>query len=210
MATAKAKQKTAVGRELEYKPDIFNEQKFTEQDYQQKMNNREALKLEITDFDMRPFEAELYTQQLVQFMDLQELVLEHCNLENFFPKGLGKLKKLSLKGNQVPNFSQIILTSESEERARGNPNNFGRQFVPDTELTHLNLSDNSFEAFPYVAIYLMGENCLKKVDLSRNRLTTLLDDNERKVFRNSIRQQLKGIEPFAVFKKLVSLDLSSN
>lgn len=173
------------------------------------MNNREARELVIQDFDLRPFEAELYTQQLVQFMDLDVLALESCNLESFFPKGLGKLRRLSLMGNMVPSFSQLILSDESEEEARGRGNEFGRSTIPEINLTHLNISDNQFEAFPWVAIHKMGPY-LKKINMSRNNLTTLMDDNERKIYKQ-IRLQVKQMaEPFSVFKELTSLDLSSN
>ena len=75
-------------------------------------------------------------------MDLDQLNLEYCNLESFFPKGLGKLTQLSLMGNQVTNFNQFILTDDTQEEVRNKGSEFGRLSIPEIKLTDLNLSDN--------------------------------------------------------------------
>lgn len=51
---------------------------------------------------------------------------------------------------------------------------------------------------------------LKKINLGRNRMTTLMDDAERKIYKQIRLQSKQMLEPFSVFKELTSLDLSSN
>ena len=47
---------------FEYKPDIYNDDKYTEQDYQDAVSNKEAPAVELREFDLRPFASELYNQ----------------------------------------------------------------------------------------------------------------------------------------------------
>lgn len=79
-----------------------------------KMSNKEAPAVELRDLDLRPFASELYNSQLPQFIHLEKLVLEYCNLDSFVPKGLGKLKVLSLMGNQVPNMNLLRFSRMSD------------------------------------------------------------------------------------------------
>ena len=73
------------------------------------------------------------------------------------------------------------------------------------------------ESFPYYALHMMKDK-LKKVDLSRNRITRLLDDQETENVRYTIRtenardQNKRNIikNPFSIFKKLQKVDLSAN
>ena len=74
------------------------------------MSNKESPSVELRELDLRPFASELYNSQLPQFIHLETLVLEYCNLDSFVPKGLGKLKVLSLMGNQVPNMNLLRFT----------------------------------------------------------------------------------------------------
>ena len=64
VSAAKKPKKAAGGRKFEYKPDIYDDDKFTEQKYWEAIANKENLKLELSAFDLRPFAAELYQQQL--------------------------------------------------------------------------------------------------------------------------------------------------
>ena len=63
------------------------------------MSNKEAEEVKLQDMDLRPFQSELYNQQFPQFLLLHTIILEYCNLDSFVPKGLGKLRHLSLMGN---------------------------------------------------------------------------------------------------------------
>ena len=74
-------------------------------------------------------------------------------MENFAPLGLGKLEILSLMGNSVTNLSLIKLTTKSAEDAKQKSTDEKRTVIPDINLKELNLSDNNFECFPWVAIY---------------------------------------------------------
>ena len=79
------------------------------------------------------------------------------------------------------------------------------------------MSDNLLESFPYYALHRMKDD-LKKVDLSRNRITRLLDDQETENVRYTIRtenardQNKRNIikNPFSIFKQLQKVDLSAN
>jgi len=100
--------KKAKNSKFEYKPNIYEENnQFLETDYWDRVSNKEATELELHDFDLHPLSSELYNQHLPQFIHLKKLVLVQCNLQNFQPKGLGKLEELILTGNQISNFSQV-------------------------------------------------------------------------------------------------------
>ena len=135
-------------------------------------------------------------------MNLDTLILENCNLDNFQPTGLGALRVLSLAGNQIPNLSSFILCKEDL-----NPNETGRRAIADVALEELDLSDNHLEAFPWAALHKM--TMIKRIRLGRNRITTILDDADRKIYRLVTRGK-KNMQPLQVFKELQYLDLSSN
>lgn len=135
-------------------------------------------------------------------MFLDTLILENCNLDNFQPTGLGALRVLSLAGNQIPNLSSFILCKEDL-----NPNDTGRRAIAEVALEELDLSDNHLEAFPWAALHKM--TMIKRIRLGRNRITTILDDADRQIFRQVSRSK-KNMQPFQVFKELQYLDLSSN
>ena len=135
-------------------------------------------------------------------MFLDTLILENCNLDNFQPTGLGALRVLSLAGNQIPNLSSFILCKEDL-----NPNETGRRAIADVALEELDLSDNHLEAFPWAALHKM--TMIKRIRLGRNRITTILDDADRQIYRLVSRSK-KNMQPFQVFKELQYLDLSSN
>ena len=135
-------------------------------------------------------------------MGLETLILENCNLDNFQPTGLGALRVLSLAGNQIPNLNTFILCKEEM-----NPNETGRELIRDIALEELDLSDNHLEAFPWAALHKM--TMLKRIRLGRNRITTILDDADRKIYRLVTRGK-KNMQPLQVFKELQYLDLSSN
>ena len=75
-------------------------------------------------------------------MNLYELKLENCNLENFYPKGLGKLTKLELASNEITNLNSFILTKETNEEVAHGEMLFGRLLIPDINLTLLDMADN--------------------------------------------------------------------
>ena len=88
-----------------------------------------------------------------------------------------------------------------------NPNETGRPAIADVALEELDLSDNHLEAFPWAALHKM--TMIKRIRLGRNRITTILDEGDRKIFRLVSRSK-KNMQPFQVFKELQYLDLSSN
>ena len=59
--------------------------------------------------------------------------------------------------------------------------------IEKCNLSHFNMSDNKLESFPYYALHKMKN--LKKIDLGRNNIVKLLDDQERKDL-NTISQQI--------------------
>ena len=177
------KGKTPGGKKFEYKPVIFDKNAVTEQDYWSAITNKEATDLTLRDFDLRPFAAELYGAQLAQFMVLKNFELENCSVDFFNPKGLGQIEKLSVAGNKIPNFNGFIMSEKTKEELKegGFSQEHGRLLLPDCGLTYLNCHDNEFEHFPYVAIHKMAD--LKKANFARNKITKLIDDSERKLYR---------------------------
>ena len=137
MATAGGKKKT----KFEYKPDIYNDNRFTEQNFQDAIALKESPDLIVREFDLRPFASELYQSHLPQFFQLANLVLENCNLDSFYPKGLGVLKKLSLNGNQITNLNSFVLIPNKLVVNTENTM-FGRLMIPEVTLLYLDLSDN--------------------------------------------------------------------
>lgn len=211
---SKAKSGKVVAK-YEYKPDIYGEAKNIDQMYQEAVGNKEALTVELYDIDLRPFQSELYNQQFPQFLCLTTIKLEYCNLDSFVPKqGLGKLKHLSLLGNQVPNMNTIRLSQKDERdlKAEQSRTDGNRNLIPDVVLETLNLSDNMFEGFPWVAINEMDK--LREINLSRNRMSQLFDPVEKKEMQSKLNEPFKGgsinKQPFARFPNLTILDLSSN
>ena len=137
-------------------------------------------------------------------MHLKILKLENCNLEAFQPKGLGLLTVLSLAGNQIPNLQSFILDPGQKNE---NANETGRLAIPEIALEELDMSDNHLEAFPWGALHRM--TMIKRIRLGRNRIAMILDDADRKIYRQITRSK-KNLQPFQVFKELQYLDLSSN
>ena len=78
-------------------------------------------------------------------------------------------------------------------------------------LETLNLSNNHFECFPWVAICSMRD--LTVINMARNRMSHIFDAQEKKEMQKLIVQpefSFAKQQPFAVFKRLINLDLSSN
>ena len=78
------------------------------------------------------------------------------------------------------------------------------------QLETLNLSNNHFECFPWVAICQMKE--LKTINMARNRMSAIFDAQEKKEMQRIMAAEFSGSrrQPFEVFKVLTHLDLSSN
>ena len=104
-------------------------------------------------------------------------VLEYCNLDSFVPKGLGKLRRLSLMGNQIPNMNMIRMDFRDEDSGKKHLEEMkqdnDRIVIPDVSLETLNLSNNHFESFPWVAIHEMDN--LTELNMGRNRMTQMID-----------------------------------
>ena len=81
-------------------------------------------------------------------------------------------------------------------------------------LTHFNISDNRLESFPYYALHKMDK--LKKLDLGRNNIVKLLDDQEQKdlqvIISNTSQEKKRQLKksPLSIFTQLTMLNLSSN
>ena len=67
---------------------------------------------------MRQYAPELYNSQLDQFFSLKTLILEHCELEFFTPKGLSDLEVLSLEGNKIQDLKSIVFHPEDEQQQK--------------------------------------------------------------------------------------------
>ena len=65
-----------------------------------------------------------------------------------------------------------------------------RTLIPDVSLVTLNLSNNHFECFPWVAIHDMKE--LREINLGRNRMTQIFDVQEKKEMQKIINQESQG------------------
>jgi len=113
-------------------------------------------------------------------------------------------------GNSVSNLSLIKLTKKSAEEVKLKGMDDKRTVIPELNLKELNLSDNNFECFPWVAIYSMKE--LEIINLGRNRIKKLLDDSEKRQAKKILSENNREPKPlFDCFsKKLRILDLSSN
>ena len=83
-----------------------------------------------------------------------------------------------------------------------------RKYIAGCHLTHFNMSDNRLDSFPYYALHKM--EMVKKIDLGRNRITSILDDAERNLLSTDHTMRRFKKMPLAVFKVLTTLDLSSN
>ena len=152
---------------------------------------------------MKNYAAELYASQLEYFYELKKLTLEHCELEFFAPKGIGKLEELSLEGNKITDFEQITFHKGPDPnlKKKGGRAASSKQTVKtggeggiplyEVKLRVLNLAANKFKKFPMDTLKEMDET-LQIVDISRNQIANL-----------------KGCE-FEKFKQLKILDLSDN
>ena len=84
-----------------------------------------------------------------------------------------------------------------------------RYIIPDLNLKSLNLSDNQFECFPWVAIHQMTH--LKEIYLRGNKIKKLLDEQEKRNAQNMQQEYNFSKSYFECFSKnLKVLDLSSN
>ena len=188
---------------FEYVADIYDEHKLTVELMWEQIANKEAIRLDIEDFDLRPFAAELFSQQLPQFIALTKLNLVNCNLDSFAPAGLGKIENINLMGNQIPHLNLITLSDKTSAQLTADEGK-GRLVIPESNLKKLNMSDNLLESFPFIAVQNMTN--LKEVDLSRNRIAQILDEGERsQIVGNKYRKM-----PLSKFTFLCKIDLSSN
>lgn len=138
-------------------------------------------------------------------MNLKVLILVNCNLDQFSPTGLGKIEKINLQGNMITNLNQIVFNKDSSGDTIQT-----RNAINDCQLKTFYMADNKLETFPFYALHKM--DTLKKIDLGRNNIRVLLDDQERSLLtkiQSSNKSRLKK-QPFIVFEKLKVLDLSSN
>ena len=69
---------------FEYKLNIYDDpddKQFTEQHYQEALANKDDKEIILSRVDLNPFASDLYASQLPQFLKLDTLKLEYCNLD---------------------------------------------------------------------------------------------------------------------------------
>ena len=131
------------------------------------------------------------------------------------PSGLGVIEKINLQSNMITNLSSIVFYAESFN-GKTPPTDPIPSKIPieNCALTHFNMSDNRLESFPYYVLHRMEK--LKKLDLGRNNIVKLFDDQEQKDLQVIIQQQAPERKrqlkksPLSIFTQLTMLNLSSN
>ena len=110
-------------------------------------------------------------------------------------------------------MNTIRLTRVDNETAAGlPPAEHNRTYIPEVSLETLNLSNNQFECFPWVAINDMRE--LREINLGRNRISQIFDAQEmqemKRIINDETSSQSVRKQPFERFINLTILDMSSN
>ena len=95
-------------KDYKFKATIYETRDKNEPTFHQKLANKEQTEIVFQNRDLRQYAPELYNSQLEYFIELKRLILEHCELEFFTPRGLTSLEELSLEGNKISEMPVVF------------------------------------------------------------------------------------------------------